>query len=72
METADYYHRKLSELHPTPPGWEKHPYTLEGPFIRPLVALRRRVLAFLLRLCFYLAFTAGWVYLLLLVWSQNP
>ena len=72
METADYYHRKLSELHPKPPGWEKHPYTVEGPYIRPLVAFRRRVLAFLVRLAFYLAFTAGWVWLLVQVWIDNP
>ena len=72
METADYYHRKMFPPKPQPQAWEKYPYQVEGPFIRPLVSIRRRVLAFLLRLAFYLAFTAGWVYLLVQVWIDNP
>lgn len=51
---------------------EKYPYTVDGPYIRPLVALRRRLVGFLLRLSFYLAFTAGWVYLLLQLWTAHP
>ena len=51
---------------------EKYPYTVDGPYISTLTRYKRAVLGFVIRSVFYLAFTAGWVYLLLQLWTAHP
>jgi len=51
---------------------EKYPYTVDGPYVHPVTRARRAVVGWLVRMSFYLAFTAAWVWLLLKWWSDNP
>ena len=71
METADYYYQKLFPAKQEPPAWERYPYAVEGPYVSTYHRYKRAILGFVARLAFYLAFTAGWVYLLVRWWTET-